>query len=279
MIGNKIVLKLIFTLILISYFMSAQQATIDELKKGKRFIETRVYSQQENEELIKLFEGLRVADVSDGMDYVGLPDQGLVDPEISSLWKDVKTMDHHIRGIALTVRYVPAREKRFPDNYENYDQWAGNWYNTLSSETWTQLIDPFSVIMIDDAESEDCGSIGSYNILAWYKKGARGVVTDASSRDTDEIILERVPLYLRETGRGIRPGRNQLESVQCPIVIGGVTVCPGDVVVADGDGVIVVPRKVAKEVAQYAQNVLKNDKNARRSLYQEMDRKLDKSVK
>lgn len=260
-------------------FIYAQQADPEELRNGKHFIETEVFSAEEDAELIKMFEGLRVADVSDGMDYVGLPDQGLVDPEILPLWKDIETMDHQIRGIALTMRYVPARKKRYPSEGEDFDEWSGNWYNNYSSETWTQLIRSTSVIMIDDAQSEDCGSIGSFNILAWYKEGARGVVTDASSRDTDEIILEGVPLYLREVGRGIRPGRNQLESVQAPVVIGGVTVCPGDVVVADGDGVIVVPRHVAIEVAKYAKGILEGDKEGRRSLYEEMGKELDETVK
>jgi len=72
--------------------------------------------------------------------------------------------------------------------------------------------------------------------------------------------MEHVPLYLRKKGRGIRPGRNELESVNRPVVIGGVLVCPGDVVVADGDGVIVVPRKVAGQVAGYARTILEKDK-------------------
>ena len=79
-----------------------------------------------------------------------------------------------------------------------------------------------------------------------------GVVTDASSRDTDEITIENVPLYFRTKGRGNSPGRNELQSVNHPVVIGGVLVCPGDVVVADGDGIIVVLRKVARQVAEYA---------------------------
>ncbi|MCB0753816.1 MAG: RraA family protein, partial [Ignavibacteriae bacterium] len=97
-------------------------------------------------------------------------------------------------------------------------------------------------------------------------------------RDTDEIAKEKVPLYLRKKGRGIRPGRNELESVNKPIVIGGVLVCPGDVVVADGDGVIVVPRKVAKEVAKYARQILEKDKEARTQLYKELKMKADQTV-
>ena len=174
--------------------INSQSAEEKDLRDGKHFIKTEIFSAKEDAELIKLFERLRVADVSDGMDYVGLPDQGLVDPDILPLWKDIETMDHQICGIALTMRYVLARRKRYPDHDDNFDEWVGKWYTNYSSETWDQLIRPTSVIVIDDAQSEDCGSIGSFNILAWDKKGARGVVTDASSRDTDEIILERVPL-------------------------------------------------------------------------------------
>ena len=54
---------------------------------------------------------------------------------------------------------------------------------------------------------------------------------------------------------------------------------PGDVVVADGDGVIVVPRAVAPEVAEYAQGVIEGDKAGRRELYRELGREEDISVK
>ncbi|MFW5757007.1 MAG: hypothetical protein ACOCWK_10410, partial [Tangfeifania sp.] len=85
--------------------------------------------------------------------------------------------------------------------------------------------------------------------------------------------------YLRKKGRGIRPGRNELESVNRPVTIGGVLVMPGDVVVADGDGVVVVPRKVARQVAEYAHGVLEKDKAGRRSLYESLGIPLDKTVK
>jgi regulator of RNase E activity RraA len=106
-----------------------------------------------------------------------------------------------------------------------------------------------------------------------------GVVTDAGARDTDEIGLEKVPLYLRQKGRGIRPGRNEIESVNRPVTIGGVLVCPGDVVVADGDGVVVVPRAAAEQVAKYASDILVKDKAGRRGLYESLGRQLDKTVK
>ncbi|NSW95041.1 MAG: RraA family protein, partial [Bacteroidales bacterium] len=152
-------------------------------------------------------------------------------------------------------------------------------YSKFSHEAFAQLIRPGTAIVIDDVEDRDIGSIGSNNILSWYKRGAVGVVTDAGARDTDEIGLEEVPLYLRKKGRGIRPGRNEIESVNRPVVIGGVLVCPGDVVVADGDGVVVVPRAVAEQVANYASKILAGDKSARRNLYESLGKPLDKTVK
>jgi 4-hydroxy-4-methyl-2-oxoglutarate aldolase len=83
---------------------------------------------------------------------------------------------------------------------------------------------------------------------------------------------------LRKKGRGIRPGRNELESVNRPVTIGGVLVCPGDVVVADKDGVVIVPRSVAEQVAKFAHEILKGDKAARKDLYKSLGMPLDKTV-
>jgi regulator of RNase E activity RraA len=253
--------------------------TKEELEKGVNFIKTQTYSEEENAELLKLYNGLRVADVSDGMDMVGLPNTGLVDPAIHPHWVDYDDLSHIIRGVAVTARYVPTQKPDRPHPDEDFAAWEGHFYSTYSTEAFTEVIQDGSVVVIDDVEDKDIGSIGSNNILLWYKQGAVGVVTDAGSRDTDEIAIQKVPLYLRKKGRGIRPGRNELESVNRPVVIGGVLVKPGDVVVADGDGVVVVPRKVARQVAEYAHGVLEKDKAGRRSLYESLGIPLDKTVK
>ncbi len=266
-------------MIFIISFSFAQEINKSELKRGINLIETKIYSAEEDAEMLKLFEGLRVADVSDGLDMVGLVGTGLVDPAIHADWVDYKDLSHQFRGIAVTARYVPTQRKDRPESDQKFQEWEGHFYNTYSSEAFTRLIRPGTAIVLDDVEEKDIGSIGSYNILAWKKAGAVGVVTDASSRDTDEIAIEKVPLYLRKKGRGIRPGRNELESVNRPVVIGGVSVCPGDVVVADGDGVIIVPRYIAREVAKFAREILDKDKAGRKNLYESMGRPLDKTVK
>ena len=133
--------------------------------------------------------------------------------------------------------------------------------------------------MIDGGEDGDTGTIGSNNILGWKVRGAVGVVTSGGARDTDEIIKEKVPLYYKRPARGIRPGRNEVESVNKPIMCGGVMVRPGDVIVADGDGVVVVPREAAEEVAKLAYIILEGDKAGRRKLYEKLGIPLDQTVK
>ena len=249
------------------------------LRSGKGFIETRVYTAEDDTELLELFAGLRVADVTDGMDAVGLPGVGLMDPAIHPLWKDPKAFTHRFIGIAVTARYVPtqrAQAGRLPA--EEYDAWAGKWYGELSPEPFQELLRPGSALVLDDALAADVGSIGSNNILAWKVRGMVGLVTNATARDTDEIITEGIPLYFRHPGRGIRPGRNEIESVNRPIVCGGVLVMPGDVIVADGDGVLVVPRAVAAEVARYSRRIMDGDKAGRRRLYEELGLPTDPSV-
>jgi len=243
------------------------------------FISFGSYTQQEDDVILAAFAGLRVADVSDGMDVVGLQDVGLVDPEIKTLWRDVDEFSHRFCGVAVTVRYVPTNRRAPTMTEEQFREWEGTWYGDISSEPFVELLRPGSVVVIDAGEDGDTGSIGSYNIMAWKVRGSVGVVTSGGARDTDEIIRQGTPLYLRRLGRGIRPGRNEVESVNRPVTIGGVLVRPGDVVVADGDGVVVVPREHAAAVARVAHRVLESDKAGRRELYKELGLPEDASVR
>ena len=257
------------------------ESRAEEYRAGKSFIPTRVYSQAEDDKILRAFEGLRVADVTDGMDFVGLKNVGLMDPEIHPLWKDAREFKHRFIGIAVTVRYVPTQRPPAPAglSYEEFRAWEGKWYNELSHEPFMEIIRPGTAVVIDEAPDADVGSIGSNNIMAWKLKGAVGVVTDATARDTDEVITEEVPLYLRRPGRGIRPGRNEVESVNKPVVVGGVLVNPGDVIVADGDGVVVVPREHALKVLEFAHKIIEGDKAGRRDLYKKLGLPEDASVR
>jgi len=251
------------------------------LRAGKGFIATRVFTAEEDQKILAAFAGLRVADVTDGMDFAGLKNGGLMDPEIRPLWRDAKEYKHRFIGIAVTVRYVPTQRPPLPSglSYEEFRAREGKWYNELSFEPFVELLRPGSALIIDEAPNADVGTIGSNNIMGWKLKGCVGVVTDATARDTDEVITEQLPLYLRKVGRGIRPGRNEIESVNRPVVVGGVLVNPGDVIVADGDGVVVVPRDQALPVAEFAHKILDGDKAGRRNIYKQLGLPEDASVK
>jgi 4-hydroxy-4-methyl-2-oxoglutarate aldolase len=267
--------------IAVSTLVAEESSKAADYRSGKNFIATRVFTLEDDQKILKAFEGLRVADVTDGMDFVGLKNVGLMDPEIHPVWKDFKEYRHRFIGIAVTVRYVPTQRGAPPAGltYEEFRAREGKWYNELSHEPFGELIRPGTAIVIDEAPNADVGSIGSNNIMSWKLQGAVGVVTDATARDTDEVATQQVPLYLRKVGRGIRPWRNEVESVNRPVVVGGVLVNPGDVIVADGEGVVVVPRDVALTVAEFAHKIIEGDKAGRRELYKKLGLPEDPSVK
>lgn len=245
----------VLTLLATAAAPGAQQPAEQSIpSKVRLFIPFKDYTTEENQRILATYKWLRVADVSDGMDVIGLQDVGTVAPEIHALWKDTQAFTHRVVGIAVTARYVPTNRRE-----PRMDQATiGRWYSTVTSEAFQDVLQPGSMLVIDATEDGESRSIGSTNILAWKQKGMVGLVTSGGLADTDEITYHKVPVYFRRLARGIRPGRNELESVNRPVTIGGVLVRPGDVVVADGDGVVVVPRERAEEVAREALTFLDN---------------------
>lgn len=237
--------------------------------------------------LLELYRGARVTDVVDGMATVGYTGVGVMDPKIAPLWKDVENMSHRFSGIAVTVRYGPTNRPMHPgadltkpENYQEYRNWRGMWYSQLSTEPFQEHLKPGSVVVMDNRDDNDAGSTGSKNIMDWQAKGAVGLVAAGGVRDIDEIIRQKNPVYMNyyERGRGERIGRNEIIDIQRPVVVGGCLVYPGDVIVADADGVVVVPRRVAVRVGQIAYQELADDMKGRKALYEKLGRKLDATV-
>src|SRR5690348_1893239 len=78
---------------------------------GASRIPFRPYSPDDDKATLELFQGLRVADVSDGMDVAGLQDVGLMNRKIQPLWRDLDRFSHRFCGIAVTVRYLPTNKR------------------------------------------------------------------------------------------------------------------------------------------------------------------------
>ena len=165
-----------------------------------------------------MYAPLRVADVRDGMDWLGYHFYGSLDPSIRPLW----------RTRACGV---------------------------------------------------DVGLMGSDNTLSCLAKGARGIITNGGGiRDSDECILQKVPIWCRFVSQKMDQARIRFSEKNVPVALGGVAIYPGDVIVADGDGVIAVPRKAAAEVAMYASRELRNDKANRRAKYEALGWKPDETM-
>ena len=231
------------------------------------------------EEILALYKGLRVTDVNDGLDAVGLQNVCIMDHSIRPLWRDIENFRHRIVGFALTVQYLPANTAIHPASLDDFHEKQAHWYAEISSNRgWSPTIQKNDIIAIDCSTNTDVGFCGSSNSYSWINKGAVGVVTNGGARDTDELIKQQIPVYSSYIGRGIKPGRIVMNEFNKPVNIGGVMVRPGDLIVADGDGVVVVPIEKVYDVAAYARKISDWDKEARRGHYEKAGRPLDFTV-
>jgi regulator of RNase E activity RraA len=252
--------------------------------EGVKMLENKSYdnSDQARQEILDLYKNLRLTDVLDGMDLIGLQDIGLMYNEIRPLWRENFT--HCVTGFAVTVRYVPTDQRVGTNSFASVDeakQWKGQQYGRASDNGWLQASKPGDVLVMDVNGVFECGNIGSNNSMGWAEHGIAGVITNGGARDTDEIIkTQAIPVYCENgySTRGIRPGRLIIESYNFPISCAGVLVYPGDLIVADGDGVIVVPREHALEVGKLAREVMVGDQRSRLERYKDLGIPLDETV-
>jgi len=244
----------------------------------KQYLEVKEYSAEQDAQLLKLYDGLRVCDIMDALDVVDLQDVTMMDRDIRPLWRDEQKFTHRIHGIALTVRLVPA-QARVPKfaSHAAERPWEAQWYKNQGE--YSALVRPGTILVVDN-QARDDGFCGSNMGLTLFGKGLRGFVGNEVCRDNDEMILERVPVYqiADRAPRGINPGRMWVESYNQPITVGHVLVMPGDVIVADSDGVAVVPRAKADQAAEIARWIFEDDEVKRGKIYDRIGKPRDWTV-
>jgi regulator of RNase E activity RraA len=258
-------------IILFAMTVISVRAQVPYTPEGVRILKNKSYdnSDKARQEILDLYKDLRVTDVLDGMDLIGLQDIGLMDNDIRPLWRDPDKFTHRVIGFAVTVRYVPTDTRVGENSFKTIDEakdWKSRQYGRANDSGWVKSGKPGDVVVMDVNGILECGNIGSNNSLGWAQNGFTGVITDGGARDTDEIIKTgKIPVYCRDgySTRGIRPGRLIIESYNFPISCAGVLVYPGDLIVADGDGVIVVPREHALEVGRLAYEIMTGDQAGR----------------
>ena len=184
----------------------------------------------EDKALVALFVGLDTPAVSDAVDTLGLPGQCL---NIMPLANYTQV----IIGPAFTVQYVSASSP--PGT-------VGDFLDEVA---------PGDVVLIANDGRTDCTVWGDIMTQFALAQGIAGSVIDGVCRDVSKALGEGYPLFTR--GRFMRTGKDRVEvvAINQPVSIGSARACARDIVVADANGVVVVPRERAREVAQRARRI------------------------
>lgn len=147
-------------------------------------------------------------------------------------------------GPAFTMRYIPARE--------DIDHTGGVDNLTDIQRIGIEQISGGEVLVMDARGDTSAGTLGSILATRMKVRGAAGVVSDGSYRDSPSIAELGLPAYAGAMNARTNKTIHHPLDIQQPIACGGVAVYPGDIIVGDGEGVVVIPRHLATEVAEAA---------------------------
>jgi regulator of RNase E activity RraA len=143
-------------------------------------------------------------------------------------------------GYAFTLRYGPMREDLDFADYDN---------TTNVQRLAIEAVGPDDVLVIDARNDVEAATIGNILATRVQMRDGAGIVSDGAFRDTSEFRQIDLPTYCRATHQTQSSARHHPIDMNVPIGCANVLVIPGDVVVGDADGVVIVPRSVAEEVA------------------------------
>ena len=147
-------------------------------------------------------------------------------------------------GEAYTLRTIPAREDLNP-------------ITAFQDRAHPQRVaveecPPGAVLVIDSRKNPRAASAGAILVTRLMVRGVAGVVTDGGFRDSPEIAALSIPAYHNRPSAPTNLTLHQMLDINVPIGCGDVPVWPGDVMVGDREGVIVIPAGIADEVADEA---------------------------
>lgn len=147
-------------------------------------------------------------------------------------------------GEAYTLRYIPAREDLNP-------------ITVFQDRSHPQRVavdqcPQGAVLMIDSRKDARAASAGSILVSRLMKRGAAGVVTDGGFRDSPEIAKLSIATYHQRPSAPTNLTLHQALDINVPIGCGDVAVFPGDVIVGDAEGVVVIPAHLAQDIAAEA---------------------------
>ncbi|MGQ3357160.1 MAG: ribonuclease activity regulator RraA [Phreatobacter sp.] len=147
-------------------------------------------------------------------------------------------------GEAFTLRYIPAREDLNPITVFQD--------RSHPQRKAVEECPPGAVMVIDSRKDARAASAGGILVSRLMMRGVAGVVTDGGFRDSAEIAGLAIPAYHHRPSAPTNLTLHQALDINVPIGCGDAAVWPGDVVVGDGDGVVIIPAAIADEIAAEA---------------------------
>jgi regulator of RNase E activity RraA len=147
-------------------------------------------------------------------------------------------------GEAFTLRYMPAREDLNPLSV----------FQDRAHPQRKAVEDcpPDAVMVIDSRKDPRAASAGSILVTRLMVRGCAGIVTDGGFRDAPEIAALAIPAYHNRPSAPTNLTRHQAIDINVPIGCGDAPVFPGDIIVGDAEGVVVIPHEIADDIAQEA---------------------------
>ena len=161
--------------------------------------------------------------------------------------RPLKTGRANMVGEAFTLRYIPAREDL--NSIEVFKD------PEHPQRVAVETCPPGSVMVIDSRKDARAASAGSILATRLMVRGAVGIVTDGGFRDAVEIAALDMPSYHQAPSAPTNLTLHQALDINVPIGCGDVAVFPGDIVVGDDDGVIVIPSNIVDEVCAECQQM------------------------
>lgn len=161
--------------------------------------------------------------------------------------QDVRPLDGtkpNMVGEAFTLRYMPAREDL--NRLEVFRDRAHPQRKAVED------CPPGAVMVIDSRKDARAASAGSILVSRLMVRGVAGIVTDGGFRDAPEIARLAIPAYHNRPSAPTNLTLHQAIEINGPIGCGDAPVFPGDVIVGDGEGVVVIPADLGSEIAEEA---------------------------
>jgi regulator of RNase E activity RraA len=225
--------------------------------------------------LLERVRNCRLADLSDGMDAVGLVSTGTMSPEMRPIRPGIR-----MAGLAYTVRLVPTQEDvKVCTTYEEYQEELGRWCDNTYA-FFEGIVDGKGrdKVVVIDAGAYPGGIWGSECGMNAVKNGVAGVVIDGACRDSYECNLENLKVWCTVRTFNHVYGRLENGGIEVPVRCAGVAVHPGDVVCGDDDGVLVIPRGRVEDVLEFAERVLGDDQKVRARHYKDLGYEPDETL-